>query len=310
MTVIMLTVKRAVRHNRRMPRRTSEADPSAVTLAVAGFLDACRTANTRAAYRSDLGHLAAWCGENRPLDLLTIDADDVARYRTACELSGASAATVARRLSTIASFGAFAEQTGAESALGSSQIARPVVAAESSAALISDDDAARLLASADRIGTRSAAVIRLLMLDGLKVSELGGADAVDVRGRPPRVTLELHKPRPRIIDLHPQTGAALRKYLGRRRDGPLLLSEQRGRPPTRLTRFGIDYLVKQAARAAGITQPVSSNALRRRFVMVAHADGADLDEIRRRSGHAQSRTTRRYLNRKQSGPPHDPATVT
>src|SRR5690348_10255797 len=104
----------------------------------------------------------------------------------------------------------------------------------------------------------------------------------------------------RTIDLHADTGSALRKYLGRRREGPLLLSERRGHEPKRLTRFGVDFLVKQVARAAGFTQSVSSNMLRRRFVMAAHANGAELDAIQHNTGHAQTRTTRRYLEPQDS----------
>ena len=135
------------------------------------------------------------------------------------------------------------------------------------------------------------------MLDGLKVGEVTRADASDVQGRPPCMTLHLLADRRAgTIDLHPDTAAAVRRYLGRRRDGPLLLSERRGREPDRLTRFGLDYLVKQVAQAAGLEQPVSGNTLRRRYVIAANADGTDLDEIRDNAGHADRRTTRRYLD--------------
>ena len=268
-----------------------------MTLAIAAFLDACRSSNTRDAYRADLGHLAAWCRDRGALNLLTIDATDVARYRTECELAGASAATVARRLSAISSFGAYATANGAESALAAHpEIERPTLESSSTARLLTDVDADALLAAADRIGRRSAVLIRLLMLDGLKVGEVIRADASDVRGRQPRITLRLPDRNPRTIDLHPETGSAVRRYLSRRHDGPLLLSERRGRPPGRLTRFGVDYLVKQVAQAAGLDQAVSGNTLRRRFVMAAHADGTDLDRIRLRAGHADRRTTRRYLD--------------
>ena len=59
---------------------------------------------------------------------------------------------------------------------------------------------------------------------------------------------------------------------------------------------GVDYVVKQAAETAGIAGSVSANALRRRFVMAAHERGEDLDGIRDRVGHADVRTTRRYLD--------------
>src|SRR5205814_7239736 len=100
-----------------MVRMPADPGTSTVTLAVAGFLDSCRLSNTRDAYRADLGHLAAWCRGRGTLDLLTMNAADVARYRTECELAGASAATVARRLSAITSFGAYAAANGTKSAL-------------------------------------------------------------------------------------------------------------------------------------------------------------------------------------------------
>ena len=274
-------------------------DPSeaGVSLAVAGFLDACRSTNTRSAYRTDLSHLAAWCRNHGTLDLLTITAADVARYRTACELAGASPATVARRLSALTSFGAYAAANGSEPALtAETEIARPSVDSSSSAELLTDADADALLAAADRLGRRCAVLIRLLMLDGCKVGEVIRADASDVSGRPPRMTLQLRDRHARAIDLHPDTSSAVRGYLGRRRNGPLLLSERRGRQPDRLTRFGLDYLVKQVAHEAGLEQSVSGNTLRRRYVIAAHADGTDLDRIRDSAGHADRRTTRRYLD--------------
>jgi integrase/recombinase XerD len=272
-------------------------ESSRVTFAVAGFLDTCRSSNTRAAYGADLAHLAGWCRKTGTLDLLTVDADDIARYRTACEVAGASPATVARRLSTITSFGAFAAATGAEPALtGDQKLARPTVADASTAEVLGEAEAAAVLAAADQIGPRSAAVVRLLMLDGLKLGEVIGADARDLAGRPPRMTLALEDPRSRIINLHADTSSALRTYLGRRHAGPLVLSERRGCEADRLTRFGLNYLVKQVAQAAALAQPISANTLRRRYVIAAHAGGTDLETIRYNAGHAERRTTRRYLD--------------
>jgi site-specific recombinase XerD len=134
------------------------------------------------------------------------------------------------------------------------------------------------------------------MLDGLKVGEVVRADAADVHGRPPHTTLDLHSDPSRTIDLHRDSGAAIRTYLGRRRDGPLLLSERQGRPGERLTRFGIDYLVKHVAQSAGLGRTVSGNTLRRRYVSAAHAGGTDIDTIRHNTGHTDRRTTRRYLS--------------
>jgi integrase/recombinase XerD len=274
----------------------AQPSASAVTMAVAAFLDACRSSNTRAAYRTDLGHVSTWCRDQGTLDLLNIDAADVARYRTACEAAGASPATVARRLSAITSFGAFAVANGAESALGPDvNIARPRVEAESRTQVLTDADATALLAAADRIGARSALAVRLLMLDGLKVGEVLRADASDLDGRRQPMTLSVSGSTTRRHELHAETATAARRYLRRRTEGPLLLSARRGRAPGRLTRFGIDYLIKQVTQAADLQHAVSGNTLRRRYVITAHANGAELETIRHNAGHANQRTTRRYL---------------
>jgi site-specific recombinase XerD len=293
----MLTVKRDLGQDVTM-KRTSSTEGSALTLAVAGFLETCRSANTKAAYRTDLGHLAMWCAGDEQLNLLTVDASALARYRAACELAGASPATVARRLSAITSFRTYAAEQGLEPALGSERrVARPRLQSASSADVLSDAEADALLAAADQVGARTGVLIRLLMLDGLKVGEALRADAVDVHGRPPQVTLDVPGRVAPKIALQPETSAVLRRYVGRRRDGPLLLSERRGQPRARLTRFGIDYLIKQAAQTAGLDRTISGNTLRRRYVIAAHADGTDLDAIRHNAGHATPRSTRRYLAR-------------
>jgi site-specific recombinase XerD len=79
--------------------------------------------------------------------------------------------------------------------------------------------------------------------------------------------------------------------------GPLFVGPSRGRSgATRLTRFGADHLLKQAAASANIQQPVSANVLRRTHVSIAQREGVSLDDIRQTMGHRDVRTTRRYLD--------------
>jgi integrase len=278
----------------------SDATANQVTVAVAAWLETCRSANTRAAYRSDLSQFAIWCQGAGRVDLLTVGADDVARYRTACEVAGAAPSTVARRLSAIASFAAHTGAGTAREALP--RIARPAVE-PSGAAALTTDEAVALLDAADRIDARHGALIRLLMLDGMKVGEAVAADADDVAGRSPRLRLTLRTRPRRVLVLDPDTARVVSAYLGRRRTGPLFRSERRGRVPERLTRFGVDYMIKQVARSAGLAVSVSANTLRRRFLIAAYVDGASADEIRRQAGHSSARTTRRYLPDPPTEPP-------
>jgi len=281
----MLIVKHDSAKIGSMPRRS----PDAVDALVAEWLAGLRSANTRAAYATDVARFTAWCVEHG-VDPIGFDERALRRYRTGVERSGASSATTARRLSAIASFGAYATERGATS--GFADVVRPTVTPRRTPDALGDGDAAAMIRAADELETRASVLVRLLMLDGLKVGEAAAADAADVSGRPPTMVLTVAA---RSVRLHADTAIALDTYLARRRTGPLLLSVGRARRSDRLSRFGIDYLVKEIARSAGVTRPVSGNTLRRRYVVMAAADGTALDDIRSRVGHADVRTTRRYL---------------
>jgi integrase/recombinase XerD len=265
-------------------------DSSDVGTLVAAWLASQRSENTRSAYARDIARFLEWCSSER-VDPLSVGPRALRRYRSEDERAGASPATTARRLSAISSFGVHATAAGATTEL--SDVARPVVARRSTTTVLSDADAAALLAAADRMPVRAAALLRLLMLDGLKVGEAVGADADDISGRPPAMTLRVGS---RVVELHPDTARALHRYLSRRRTGPLILSEGRVRASDRLTRFGVDFVIKEVVRAAGVAAPVSGNTLRRRYIVAARAGGTEVAEIGRDVGHADPRTTRRYLD--------------
>lgn len=263
-------------------------DDNLATLTVA-WLSGYGSANTRAAYGTDLRHFAAWCAEQR-IEPLATDSADLADYRRDCEATGAARATVARRLSAVTSFRTFA--SGAGAAEPYTDVDRPVVPSVSRPVGLADAEIRSLLRAADTIAGRSGALVRLLVLDGLRVSEAARADVRDLAGRPPRMRLQVGA---RAITLHPDTATVLAAYVGRRRSGPLLRGEVRGREGERLTRFGVDYLVRQVAREAGLDGRVSGQCLRSRYVLASYAAGSDVDTIRDHLGHRDARTTRRHL---------------
>jgi integrase/recombinase XerD len=273
-----------------------DADPSPFDALARSWLATQRSPNTQAAYRADLGRFARWCAE-RGIDALAPSAGDVERYRRACEATGSRPASVARRLSAVGSFLRYAAAHGSPGASDAfSDLARPDTRDDSATRALSEHDAAALLEAADALHPKAALLVRLLMLDGLKVGEAVRADAEHLAGRAPRTSLRLERQgRTHVLALHHDTATAARTYLAGRRAGPLLLGDAPNRDGGRLTRFGADYIVKRAAHAAGLGPGISANVLRRRFVSSAHADGTELDDIRRRAGHVDERTTRRYL---------------
>jgi site-specific recombinase XerD len=262
---------------------------------VGGWLSSYASPNTQAAYRGDLHAFRAWCasGGQQPLTATTAD---VAAYFAWCEASGSSRATMARRISALDSFYRFACDAAVARSNPVTAIERPNVAATSSTSVLDDDDAASLLTASDRLGAKAGALVRLLMLDGVKLGEALAANANDFERdtKRPALTIERGR-RSDTVALHVSTARRLDAYLGRRRRGPLLCSETPGRESDRLTRFGADYVLKQVAQNANVDGRVSANTLRRRYVMASVDAGVDVEDIRDHFGHRDARTAERYL---------------
>jgi len=272
-------------------------DTSRFSELAAAFVYLRSSPNTRAAYARDLAGFSDWCSATG-VDPLDSDGDDLVRYRDSCEESGASPATVARRLSSLSSFFSYAAAAGAVAGSPVRILQRPVAAASPTADL-SDADVGAFLAASALLGPRTVALVNLLLYDGLRLSEILEADVDDLARRPPddeaaALTVTRHGDDVEI-PLDPQTRAALTVYLAGRTDGPLFEGASPTRDAGRLTRFGADYLLKQASEQAGLGRTVSANTLRRRHVAAAHARGDSIEEIQDRLGHADARTTRRHL---------------
>jgi site-specific recombinase XerD len=251
--------------------------------------------NTRLAYRSDLVVFRSWWDDHRRRAPLTATSRDVERFEQACRDTGASAATVARRVSALSSFFNFAIANGA---LATSPVPggrRPPTTATPTVDLDADQRAA-LIRSSISIGDREAALVGLLLFDGLKLAEVLAADADDITFTPVGGQIAVRRGAARQqYRLDPRTTTALTAYLSGRAVGPLLFGESPTRPPSRLSRFGADYVLKRISADAGVEPPISANTLRRSFVANAHAAGASVEKIRAQLGHTDSRTTRRHL---------------
>jgi integrase/recombinase XerD len=83
-----------------------------------------------------------------------------------------------------------------------------------------------------------------------------------------------------------------RKLLHGRRADELFLNA-RG---TRLTRQGLDYLVRRYARKAGLAKHVSAHTFRHSFATHLLTAGADLRSVQEMLGHASVATTQIYTH--------------
>ncbi|MGH9136273.1 MAG: tyrosine-type recombinase/integrase [Acidimicrobiales bacterium] len=260
-----------------------------------GWLDTLRSANTRSAYAGDLDRFIRWCDRQGGGSPLIADAAAIERYRSAGVAAGAAGSTLARRMSALRSFYCYAVEHGA---LTVSPVGSWVVPADASSATdgLTPDDVRRLVAACAAAGPRTSVLVGLLLYDGIRLGEILGADVGDVafRGRAAHLAVD-RRDGVTSIRLDGRTARPLRTYLDGRTTGPLLLGASPTRAPARLTRFGADYLLKQASATAGLEPPISANALRRSFAGRLRAEGVTVGAIRDRMGHSDVRTTLRHL---------------
>lgn len=253
------------------------------------------SARTKDAYGRDMDAFIAWCDEQGHAPLEVSEAE-IASYRDDCGVAGALPATVARRLSALASFYEHAVTAKAVPANPVDAVDRPAHATTNQPTGLEERDALALLDAAAAVGPKAVVLVALLMLEGMKLAEALGLniEQLDGSGWAMRATV-VRRGTAHDLALDGRTARAITAYLGDRTDGPLLVGES----PTqarrqRLTRFGADFLLKRAATQAGL-EPVSANTLRRTYITLSHRDGATVEDISRRVGHASARDTRRYL---------------
>lgn len=263
-----------------------------------------RSENTRRAYGADLDRFALWC-QAEGTEPLALGPDELARYQAVCEAEGTSPATVARRLAALSSFYALAVEEGSIGGSPLADLVRPM-AVPSVTLELDAVQASALVDAGARLNPKTALLVDLLLLDGLKLGEALAADAADVHDTDGAdgaiLSVARRGGRRAEVELHEPTVEAAHGYLQGRRDGPLFLNDRAAAggdtdDAARLTRFGADYLLKRASDEAGFAQPVSANVLRRSYVAMAHAAGDSVDTIRHNLGHRDPRTTRRHLAR-------------
>ena len=266
--------------------------PSVKTLAAAFLL--AHEGATRAAYERDLRVWFTWCATH-DLDPLTVQRAHVDAYaRTLAEVDGRSPATVARHLSTLSGFYRYAVGEDVAARNPVANVRRPKVGTHTVSTGLDKKELSALVRVAEADSPRSDALVLLLGLNGLRISEALGADVTDLgteRGH--RVLVVTRKGGKRsTVPLAPRTAEAVESYVGERTTGPLFI-----------TRTGERWHRTEAwrtlRRLAKVAVPTKANTLhphdlRHGFVTLSLDAGASLRDVQDAAGHADPRTTRRY----------------
>ena len=259
-------------------------------LALTGFL-AGYTGLTREAYALDLRQYASWCRQHH-IGLFQARRADIECFARALEARGRARATITRRLCTIAGFYRYAVGEELLDHSPAAHVRRPRLDYESHATGLDRNELGAMLVATGLGAASKHALISLLALNGLRVSEATGADIEALGVERGHRTLVITRKGGKVvtIPLAPRTARAIDLAIGERSEGPVFLAAD-GR---RLDRHGAARIVRRVARRAGITKPVGPHTLRHAFITAALDARVPLRDVQEAASHADPRTTMRY----------------
>ncbi|MGC9206603.1 site-specific tyrosine recombinase XerD [Acidithiobacillus sp.] len=285
---------------------TMAAPPSEDLQRIDAFLDALWLEknlgeNTLAAYRQDLLQLSLTLAE-QDAHLLSADAGMLMRILGQKLQSGAAMRSVARLLSSIRRFYAYALRESWVTHNPSQNLQSPRLA-RYLPHVLSETQIEALLTAPDQtrpLGLRDAAMLELMYACGLRVSELVNLEMRQLDLSADLVMVFGKGRKERLVPMGEMAAERIAAYLQNAR--PRILGERisaavfvtaRGAAMTR-QRFWQN--IEAYAKVAGIEQSVSPHSLRHAFATHLLNHGADLRSVQLMLGHANLGTTEIYTH--------------
>lgn len=225
---------------------------------------------TRQAYELDPRQSTSWCQQHQ-LRLFAARRADIEFFARDLEARGRARATITRRLCTIAGFYRYAVEEELLDPSPAAHVRRPRLDYESHAIGLDRNELGALLVAAGLGSPTEHALISLLALNGLRVSEATGADiqALGIERGHRTLVVTRKGGKAVTIPLAPRTARAIDLAIGERIEGPIFLAPD----GHRLDRHGSGRIARRAPRRAGIIKPVGPHTLRHAFITAALGAG-------------------------------------
>jgi site-specific recombinase XerD len=262
-----------------------------------------RATATLSAYRRDIAGFVAYLeGCHRTLEAAS--SRDLEAYLARAQRAELAPATVARVGSALRGLYGFLLEEGVTEADPTALLAARRVGTRIPVVLTEDQVNALLADPAGDapVDVRDRAVLELLYGTGMRVSELVGLSLGDVDFDEELVRVTGKGDKQRLVPLGRSAARALHAWLDSSR--PLLLEGVRETRDAhavfcnlrghRLTRQGVDLVVRRHARRVGLPAATSAHTLRHTCATHMLARGADVRVIQELLGHASVATTQRY----------------
>jgi len=277
------------------------------------FLDYLRverqySEDTQKAYQSDITEFVAFLtdsGDGKPVDLTTIDQYDARVFLSMLYEKGDVSRTIARKVSSLRAFYRFLERNAVVTTnpFAGVQLKK---AGQHLPRYFYEKELNKLfdvvMADTSLLGLRYRLLLEILYGTGARVSEAAGLTLgmLDQAARVITITGKGNKTR--IVPYGQYAADALANYLRDARPQLLAKSQvmhdklfvnQRGQA---LTASGIEYILKQLAKKAGLTQMISAHMFRHTYATDMLNNGADLRTVQQLLGHSSLSTTQIYTH--------------
>lgn len=277
------------------------------------FLDYLRverqySEDTQKAYQSDITEFVGFLtdsGDSKQVDLTTIDQYDARVFLSMLYEKGDVSRTIARKVSSLRAFYRFLERNAVVTTnpFAGVQLKK---AGQHLPRYFYEKELNKLfdvvMADTSLIGLRNRLLLEILYGTGARVSEAAGLTLgmLDQTARVITITGKGNKTR--IVPYGQYAADALASYLRDARPQLLAKSQvmhdklfvnQRGQA---LTASGIEYILKQLAKKAGLTQMISAHMFRHTYATDMLNNGADLRTVQQLLGHSSLSTTQIYTH--------------
>ena len=211
--------------------------------------------------------------------LFAVRRADIESFARDLEAMGRARATVTRRLSTIAGFYKYAVEEELLDRSPAAHVRRPRVDYESHAIALDRNELGALLVAVGLGPPLEYALISLLALNGLRVSEATGADIEHLGLERGHRTLTITRKGGKVVTIPvaSRTARAIDPAIGEHTEGPVFLAAD-GR---RLDRHAAGRIVRRTVRRAGIAKLVTPYTLRHAFITAALDAGVPLRDVQR-----------------------------
>lgn len=262
-----------------------------------GFLLRYSNESTRKGYQRALRDWFEFC-ELHDVDPLEATRVHIEIWTRQLEAAGLARRTVASKQNAIAGYYRFAVIDDLIAKNPMDHVARVNVPRESSTNGLTRGELHQVLEGAEGRSARLYAVLSLLGLNGLRISEALGIDIEDLgMARGYHTVRVLRKGgKYQTLPLAPPTAWAIQQYMGKRTSGALFITSK----DHRLTRNQVGKEIKALCIDVGITKRISPHSFRHAFVTLSLDAGYAIRDVQNATGHADSRMVSYYDRARES----------